>query len=238
MKNILKIIILSLLAFLCTGCASVDYTMTINKDDSADLEYIIRIDGNSINEEMYVGILDTITTELEINGFIVQKTENEFKAEKKIDNILTLDEFDSLIKLNKASSIVTKEEGIFDYVTEKKFGYASELLLTTDYSVQKIAAMTGYSQTAKELKFDELIRENVDIKFNLNLPVKSKSSNSGVEKSKSLIWNLNYGDENFIEVEYSSINKEVILIPVFTVVIFVIILFVINKRKGNETIKF
>ena len=37
---------------------------------------------------------------------------------------------------------------ISDYVTEKKFGYASELLLTTDYSVQKIAAMTGYSQTA------------------------------------------------------------------------------------------
>lgn len=222
MKNILKIIILSLLAFLCTGCASVDYTMTINKDDSADLEYIIRIDGNSIDEEMYVGILDTIITELETNGFIVQKTENEFKAKKKIDNILTLDEFDSLIRLNRASSIVTKEEGIF----------------ATNYKFDAKVDLTGYSQTAKELKFDELIRENVDIKFNLNLPVKSKSSNSGVEKSKSLIWNLNYGDENFIEVEYSSINKEVILIPVFTVVIFVIILFVINKRKGNETIKF
>ena len=222
MKNILKIIILSLLTFLCIGCASVDYTMTINKDDSADLEYIIRIDGNSIDEEMYVGILDTIITELETNGFIVQKTENEFKAKKKIDNILTLDEFDSLIKLNKASSIVTKEEGIF----------------ATNYKFDAKVDLTGYSQTAKELKFDELIRENVDIKFNLNLPVKSKSSNSDVEKSKSLIWNLNYGDENFIEVEYSSINKEVILIPVFTVVIFVIILFVINKRKGNETIKF
>lgn len=41
---------------------------------------------------------------------------------------------------------------ISDYVTEKKFGYAGELLLTTDYSVQKIASMTGYSQPASFIR--------------------------------------------------------------------------------------
>jgi len=41
---------------------------------------------------------------------------------------------------------------ISDYVTEKKFGYARELLLTTDYSVQKIASMTGYSQPASFIR--------------------------------------------------------------------------------------
>ena len=41
---------------------------------------------------------------------------------------------------------------ILDYITEKKFGYAGELLLTTDYSVQKIAFMTGYSQTASFIR--------------------------------------------------------------------------------------
>ena len=41
---------------------------------------------------------------------------------------------------------------ILDYITEKKFGYAGELLLTTDYSVQKIASMTGYSQTASFIR--------------------------------------------------------------------------------------
>lgn len=41
---------------------------------------------------------------------------------------------------------------ISDYVTEKKFGYAGELLITTDYSVQKIASMTGYSQPASFIR--------------------------------------------------------------------------------------
>lgn len=41
---------------------------------------------------------------------------------------------------------------ISDYVTEKKFAYAGELLLTTDYSVQKIASMTGYSQPASFIR--------------------------------------------------------------------------------------
>ena len=41
---------------------------------------------------------------------------------------------------------------ISDYVTEKKFGYAGELLRTTDYSVQKIASMTGYSQPASFIR--------------------------------------------------------------------------------------
>ena len=41
---------------------------------------------------------------------------------------------------------------ISDYVTEKKFGYAGELLRTTNYSVQKIASMTGYSQPASFIR--------------------------------------------------------------------------------------
>lgn len=41
---------------------------------------------------------------------------------------------------------------ISDYVTEKKFAYARELLLTTDCSVQKIASMTGYSQPASFIR--------------------------------------------------------------------------------------
>ena len=41
---------------------------------------------------------------------------------------------------------------ISDYITEKKFAYVRELLLTTDYSVQKIASMTGYSQPASFIR--------------------------------------------------------------------------------------
>lgn len=34
-----------------------------------------------------------------------------------------------------------------DYITEKKFAYAGKLLRESEYSIQEIAAMTGYSQT-------------------------------------------------------------------------------------------
>lgn len=36
---------------------------------------------------------------------------------------------------------------ISDYITDKKFEYAGELLRNTDYQVQEIAEMLGYTQT-------------------------------------------------------------------------------------------
>jgi AraC-like DNA-binding protein len=41
---------------------------------------------------------------------------------------------------------------ISDYITDKKFIYVRELLLDTDYSVQKIADMMGYNQTTSFIR--------------------------------------------------------------------------------------
>jgi len=67
LKNILKIIFLSIFVFLCTGCATIDYTLSINKDNSATLEYLINIEETEINIDIYSGIIDSIIVELEAN---------------------------------------------------------------------------------------------------------------------------------------------------------------------------
>jgi len=222
LKNILKIIFLSIFVFLCTGCATIDYTLSVNKDNSATLEYLINIEETEINIDIYSGIIDSIILDLEANEFIVERTEYEVKATKQIDNILELDELDSLIKANDMY-IVKSEKGIF----------------TTDYIFDANIDLTGYSQTAKELKLDKELKELLDIKFNLNLPVKSSDSNLEIEQVKNLTWNLSYGEENVIYATYSLINAEIMIIPILTVIIFAAILIVIKiKKDKKQTIKF
>ncbi|MBE5812831.1 MAG: hypothetical protein E7314_04170 [Clostridiales bacterium] len=222
MKNILKIIFLSIFVFLCTGCATIDYTLSINKDNSATLEYLINIEETEINIDIYSGIIDSIILDLEANEFVVERTTNQVKATKQISNILELDELDSLIKANDMY-IIKSEKGIF----------------ATDYIFDANIDLTGYSKTAKELKLDKELKELLDIKFNLNLPVKSSDSNLGIGQTKNLTWNLAYGQENVIKAGYSLINAEIVIIPILTIIIFAIILIVIKVIKSKkETIKF
>ena len=91
----------------------------INKDNSAMLEYLINIEEAEINIDVYSGIIDSIILDLEANEFVVERTENQVKATKQIDNILELDELDSLIKANDMY-IIEAEKTFFttDYILD------------------------------------------------------------------------------------------------------------------------
>ena len=222
LKNILKIIFLSTFIFLCSGCADIDYTLTINKDNSGVLEYLVKLEDVEINVDIYEGIIDAIVTELETNGFVVERTEETVKATKKIENVLEIDELDSLIKTD-ATNVVRMEKNFF----------------VTRYYLDAKVDLTGYSKTAKELKLDKELKELLDIKFNLNLPVKSNVSNAEIENGKMLTWKLNYGEENIIKVEYSFINKEIVIIPSIVIAVFVLIFVLLKKYKDKkQTVKF
>lgn len=222
LKNILKIIFLSIFIFLCSGCADVEYNLTINKDNSGILEYLVKLQDIEINVEIYEEIIDAIVTELEANDFVVERTKETIKATKEIDNVLEMDELDSLIKTDE-TSIVRSEKKLF----------------VTKYYLDAKVDLTGYSKTAKEIKLDKELKEFLDIKFNLNLPVKSNSSNSEIENGEMLTWKLNYGEENIIKVEYSLINKEVVIIPLITVAVFGVFFILLKKYKDKkQTVKF
>lgn len=222
LKNILKIIFLSTFLFLCSGCADINYTLTINKDNSGVLEYLVNLEDVEINVDIYEGIIDAIVTELETNGFVVERTEETVKATKKIENVLEMDELDSLVKTD-ATNVVRMEKNFF----------------VTRYYLDAKVDLTGYSKTAKELKLDKELKELLDIKFNLNLPVKSNVSNAEIENGEMLTWKLNYGEENIIKVEYSFINKEIVIIPSIVIAVFVLIFVLLKKYKDKkQTVKF
>lgn len=222
LKNILKTIFLSIFVLICTSCANVDYKLTINEDESASLEYLIKIEDAKINIDIYSGIIDVIIKELETNEFVVTREINKIKAIKEIENILDLDELDSLIKSN-GDYIVRSDEGFF----------------TTNYIFDAKIDLTGYSKTAKELKLDKELKELLDISFELNLPSEAKYSNSNVEEGKILAWDLEYGEENIIQVGYSLLNWWAIAAIVLIIVILVVILILLKIRKDKkQTIKF
>lgn len=219
-KSILRPLILLLFIVICTGCANVDYNVTINKDDSANIEYILQFDNSQINIANYSKITDSITEELEEKGFVVETSEKQIKAIKDIENILDLSDWDSLMKSNNGE-IFTVDNNFFF----KKYNLDAKI----DF--------TGYSTTVKELNLDKELNNLIKIKFAIKLPAKYTSTNADIMVEEDLlVWGLEYGEVNNIQASYRMINVGVISATI-GVVVAGILIFILRKfyfRKGKH----
>lgn len=211
-KSILKPLILLLFIAICTGCANVDYSVTINKDDSANIEYILQFDNSQINIADYSKITNSITEELEEKGFVVETSEKQIKAVKYIENILDLSDWDSLIKSNNGT-IFTVDNKLFF----KKYNLDAKI----DF--------TGYSTTVKELNLDKELNNLIKIKFAIKLPAKYTSTNADIMVEEDLlVWGLEYGEVNNIQASYRMISVGAISTTV-AVVFTAILIFILRK---------
>jgi hypothetical protein len=174
----------------------------------------------NLDIDIYSSVIDSVITELEEMNFNVTRNSNEIKATKRIENIFELSNWDSLIK---------EVDGDIFSVNKKQF--------TKEYILNGKIDLTGYSSTNKEMKLDEELKSLLDITFNLTLPSKAIDSNATKINGRNLVWNLEYGEVNFINVNYSLINVETLLLSgVATIVLLGILIFLIkfNKKKLND----
>lgn len=219
-KSILRPLILLLFIVICTGCANVDYSVTINKDDSANIEYILQFDNSQINIADYSKITNSITEELEEKGFVVETSEKQIKAVKCIENILDLSDWDSLIKSNNGTI----------FTVDNKFFFRK-------YNLDAKIDFTGYSTTVKELNLDKELNNLIKIKFAIKLPAKYTSTNADIMVEEDLlVWGLEYGEVNNIQASYRMISVGAISATI-GVVVAAILIFILRKfyfRKGKH----
>ena len=230
MKKILKLAIILIAAMLTlTGCVTVDYQVTINKDGTGKIAYVYGFD-KSYLEDTGTSVKD-MTEEMEESakeeGFTVEPYEEGgvagFKATKDAEKIT--EEF-SLEEVFGADNVKDSEGN--------------------KIKIEKTAGGKKYSQKANIdlTSMEDMSLLGFTLQYTVNLPVKAGKNNATKvsDDGRTLTWVLKSGAENIVEFEATEgISMTTIIIVVgaivgIGVVAFVLVL-VLKKKKGNEEIK-
>lgn len=221
--NKLKIGLLSLIMILLSGCIKVDTNLKVNSDSSGDLTLIYALDKQLANSETKNQI-ETMKNEARDQGYKVfgYSSEKYFgvKIKKHYDNLKNL----------KAPSGNTDLFEI-DIKEDKRF-FKTKYELKSVFDFEDIIETEEDELITKEL--EDSILSQLDLTFNLELPVKAGKNNASEIKDngKKLYWSFIPGIKNNVEVEFTKTNYlNIILVFVGVLLIVGFLLFIRKKRK-------
>ena len=224
MKKVLSLIsIMAILLIALTGCVSVNYEVTLNKDGTADVAYIYGFEKETLQqlgtsaEDMTSDMKKNAeTSNYQIEAYSDDKVEG-FKAKKHIENLSEL----SLEDAFGSENVKDSEEN--------------------QIKIEKKGPKTVYSQNASiDLSgMDESTESMVTMKYVIKLPVKVGENNASEvsEDGKTLTWNLKAGETNEISFEAESNYLTTIIMISIAILLVIIILIVVFLNKGKKNKK-
>lgn len=224
MKKVLSLIaVMAILLVALTGCVSVNYEVTLNKDGTADVAYIYGFEKEMLEqlgasaEDMTSDMkANAETSNYQIEAYSDDKVEG-FKAKKHIENLSEL----SLEDAFGSENVKDSEEN--------------------QIKIEKKGPKTVYSQNASiDLSgMDESTESMVTMKYVIKLPVKVGENNASEvsEDGKTLTWNLKAGETNEISFEAESNYLTTIIMISIAILLVIIILIVVFLNKGKKNKK-
>ena len=224
MKKVLSLIaVMAILLVALTGCVSVNYEVTLNKDGTADVAYIYGFEKEMLEqlgasaEDMTSDMkANAETSNYQIEAYSDDKVEG-FKAKKHIENLSEL----SLEDAFGSENVKDSEEN--------------------QIKIEKKGSKTVYSQNASiDLSgMDESTESMVTMKYIIKLPVKVGENNASEvsEDGKTLTWNLKAGETNEISFEAESNYLTTIIMISIAILLVIIILIVVFLNKGKKNKK-
>lgn len=224
MKKVLSLVaIMAVTLIALTGCVSVNYEVTLNKDGTADVAYVYGIDKEILSQMGTTS--DYVTSDMKQNaetgGYETEEYSDDeiegFRATKHVDNLAD-------ISLSEAFGS--------EYVTDSE---------ENQFKIEKSGIKTKYSQNAKiDLSnMDTSTASMVTMKYTVKLPTKVGENNAAEvsEDGKTLTWNLTAGEVNEINFEATSTNIAIIILIVVIVAAIIVAVVIVagNKsKKGKE----
>lgn len=234
-KNIKLIVISIIMLFTLTGCAAVDYEITVNSDGSANINYILGYNKQFFNnmgvnpEDMEEDSFVNFKKEAEESGYHVEEYSDDnilgFKATKQINNVQ--EEF-SLKEAFGEENIKNDNK----FVIEKTF-LNTKYLLDLDIDLTEISS----NSEGMQAQYINSFMNQTKMTMRINLPGKILTSNATTisENGKTVEWNLIPGQVNKISLEATQINiVSILLIVGIVIVLIAIIIFAIVKKKSKN----
>jgi hypothetical protein len=229
---------LALLTLVLSGCIDVEYKLSINGDNSADVEYHV------LMNPMFAGLmqgdsdenpLDSLRAVASANSYTISDVTSEdktgFTAKKHIGDLTrALAEGDPFGKISEAYPVeigkgIKIEKGFFDTT----YNIATDIDLTA-LDANKEDGSTLASSLAVPMV------QSMRFRFILSLPQKAKTTNASTSESdgRLLTWNLLPGQINKIQESLTVPNKNAyweLGIGIAVVILVGTLAFVVGKKK-------
>lgn len=230
LKSIILVAFFTLLLFVLTGCANVNYEIKLEKDGSGDVSYIMGYD-KSFLSSMQVSIedlkdddsFDEMKQEATKTGYTVEAYEDDntygFKAFKHVDNIQ-----------NEFSIEPGSEED--DGIKYEK------TLLKTKYSQEATVDLADVTESAEDA-LTKAVLGQMKITYKIVLPFKVGDNNATLvsEDGKTLEWTLKAGQTNEIKFVAQE-DRTVYAVAGTGVIVLIVILSTIavmaSKKKAKK----
>lgn len=254
MKRSFKVLCLMLIIFMTSGCMKLNVDMSINKDKSMNLSYVVAFANSLMNQSGTDTALDeSDLKQAEESGFKVENysdgsmTGYKFtKGFSNIDNIS--DEKETIFDLEKLldgeeAKVFTVKKGLFKntYSVKMQNNTASEMEDEMDLGSIYGDSSSDYSSSSNIFGDTDLsmLTSSMDLTFTVNLPNKPINSNATTTENegKKLEWNLMDQSLQNIEFEFELYNMDNIYLTVGIIgvlVIIIIVIIIMNKKKPNS----
>ena len=254
MKRSFKVLCLMLIIFMTSGCMKLNVDMSINKDKSMNLSYVVAFANSLMNQSGTDTALDeSDLKQAEESGFKVENysdgsmTGYKFtKGFSNIDNIS--DEKETIFDLEKLldgeeAKVFTVKKGLFKntYSVKMQNNTASEMEDEMDLGSIYGDSSSDYSSSSNIFGDTDLsmLTSSMDLTFTVNLPNKPINSNATTTENegKKLEWNLMDQNLQNIEFEFELYNMDNIYLTVGIIgvlVIIIIVIIIMNKKKPNS----
>ena len=253
-KRSFKVLCLMLIIFMTSGCMKLNVDMSINKDKSMNLSYVVAFANSLMNQSGTDTALDeSDLKQAEESGFKVENysdgsmTGYKFtKGFSNIDNIS--DEKETIFDLEKLldgeeAKVFTVKKGLFKntYSVKMQNNTASEMEDEMDLGSLYGDSSSDYSSSSNIFGDTDLsmLTSSMDLTFTVNLPNKPINSNATTTENegKKLEWNLMNQNLQNIEFEFELYNMDNIYLTVGIIgvlVIIIIVIIIMNKKKPNS----
>ena len=258
MKRSFKVLCLMLVIFMTSGCMKLNVDMSINKDKSMNLSYVVAFANSLIGQSGTDMALDeSDLKQAEESGFKVENySDGSMTGYKFTKDFLNIDSIsDEKETVFDPNTIIDKEK-LSDVFTVKKGFLKNTYTLNisaeeTDETSNDISSdyTTTYTNDSLLEAGDQedllMMLSSMDIKFTINLPSKAISSNASSTSNdgKTLIWNpvTNASTMEKLECSFELYNMTTIylIVGLVILVIIIIIVFVVknNKKQKNNSPK-
>lgn len=249
MKKIFKLLGISFMMILLSGCVKSNVTMKINSDKSMDYTMTVGVSkevqelaksyGSSEQADVSSMFSDKDKEQAEKNGFTVKEFNDDkfsgYSITKHFNNIDELSgDKDYDVNLN-----LTNEGEIKIFKEEKGF-------LSNTYKAKiKFDDAKNLNESMKQYNSDEYesykkYMEGMDISFNVELPGGVGANNATSVDGNKLTWDFTKFDKDAIEFEFKTTNTSnliIVIVGACAVVAIVIGVIVLVTKKKEKTTK-
>ncbi len=239
-KELLIILVVVVMVICLSGCARVNYEVSVNKNGSADVSYVMGYDKEFLNsmgvteEDLGADAFDDMKNKAIEDGYAIEDYNDDniagFKASKHFDNI-------SDFKMNNVGDTKIAQKDQNNEILFEKILLNTKVSQNSKIDLTSIKNESGDNETSNIMN---MVLRQMKFSYKVTLPFKVGNNNATTvsEDGKVLEWILTPGEVNEVNFEASENLNTILIGGIICLVVIIVLIIVVmgtkNKNKNNK----